>query len=70
VDVQHLITGLIVAGASTYACWALMPRRWRGALLRRMGREPVSNGSACGGCDRCGPSPAASADKVIRIHRR
>jgi len=70
VDAQHLIAGALVAGATVYACWALMPRRWRAALLRRMGREPADSGSSCGGCDSCGPVSPKPAEKLIRIHRR
>jgi hypothetical protein len=69
VVLQHLIVYGVVSAAFAYTAWALMPRSWRASLLRRMGRSPAESGSACGGCDSCGPKPPPR-EQSIRIHRR
>jgi len=67
---QHLIAGLIVAGAFGHTAWALMPRAWRNTLLRRLGRRVPDASSGCGACDSCGTKPSQGKTQVIRVHRR
>ena len=77
--VQTLIVALLVAWATVYAAWVLMPAPLKRGLLgwaqrhcpglaRRVG--PVGGG--CGGCDSCGPAPAKKGappqEKVVRLH--
>jgi hypothetical protein len=66
---QHLIVAVLVSAAFGYTAWVLMPRQWRSSVLRRLGRTPADSGSACGGCNSCGPA-RPPREQAIRIHRR
>jgi hypothetical protein len=67
---QQAIVILIVAGATAYAAWALMPAAWRRWLARRLGRPEPAGG--CGGCADCGAAALpdqAAHESVVRLLR-
>ena len=70
---QSVLTALIVAGSTGYACWVLMPAGWRAAIHRKLGHTPASV-SGCSGCGGgCAAPPGAVAaprTAIIRVHRR
>jgi hypothetical protein len=79
--VQTLIVALLVAWASAYAAWVLMPAPLKRGLLGwaqrhcpGLARRVAAGEGGCGGCSGCGPVPAkkaARADvKTIQVHRR
>lgn len=77
---QLLLVGGIVAGASLYAGWKLMPAAIRralaargAALARRLGlsdanarrvESKLATGGACGSCDSCKACATPAADAV------
>ena len=78
---QTLIVGLLVAWASVYAAWVLMPaplrRRLLGHVQRHcpgLARRVAPAEGNCGGCSGCGPAPARKTTgpevKTIQVHRR
>jgi hypothetical protein len=81
-NLQVLITGLLVAACAVYCAWSLMPAVLRQGLAKRMLtfapkqawlQRAARPASGCGsGCDGCGEANPASATgtKVIRIHKQ
>jgi hypothetical protein len=76
---QTLIVAVLVAWASLYAAWTLMPAPLKRSLLRLGQRHfpalvrrvaPAEGG--CGGCSGCGPAPVKKAAepeaKVVQLH--
>lgn len=79
---QQILVAALVAGATVYSAWTLMPQAWRRALARQLLRLPAlarvgalraaaAGRSGCaGGCDGCGPAPAPGDAKVVHWQRR
>ena len=80
-SMQTLIVSLLVAWASVYAAWTLMPAPLRRGLLRfgqrhcpGLARRMAPAEGGCGGCSGCGPvvgkKTAQPEVKVVQLHRR
>ncbi len=76
--VQTLIVALLVAWASAYAVWVLMPAPLKRGLLGfvqrhcpGLARRVAVGEGGCGGCSGCGPAPAKGSQaeaKPIQLH--
>jgi hypothetical protein len=79
---QALIVSLLVAWASVYAAWTLMPAPLKRGLLRLgqrhcpgLARRMAPAEGGCGGCSGCGPaakkaSPAEAKPIQLHLKRR
>ena len=73
-DMQTVLTALLVAACSGYAAWKLMPDALRRKLAAWVGRPlPAASGGCGSGCDGCGSNPpprSTPGESVIRIVRQ
>ena len=72
-DLQILVTALLVAACSARVVWMLMPATLRARCCDGLGFKPAASPGGCSGCSGCGGGTAAAAPgapQVVKIVRR